>query len=320
MAKSETQKELLSHFFGSQGTQLNRCLEPKMQCTKEAIRAHTVQNSRVLDLLSRDGHVLHLWWKFGSDERPTIKFKTVGRNKATTFAGLCAEHDAALFERIDKEAIDPPDHEQLFLLAYRAVIREFHATIDGASKIQACYQKRVELGLDPKNEPSSAGIEAVGHMIKSWLTFRYKYKMDIINARSDYPAFVSHYRILDCERPTVAASVFFGLETDSQTDEVQGVSMNILPLDNNRVLVAIGYLNEQRQFVENRIGDVLTADDGRFKYLCSKLLINYAENFVISPDYFDEWPNEKAEAVRCQFAKTMFEPDMETDSEHFHLL
>lgn len=74
-----------------------------MTCEAQAIRSHSVQNSRVLDLLVRDGHVKALGKRIDKMTGPVIQFEDVGRNEATTFTGFCAEHDAKIFAAIETE-------------------------------------------------------------------------------------------------------------------------------------------------------------------------------------------------------------------------
>jgi hypothetical protein len=95
----------LKHFFEVQAGKLNRCLEPTLACDKKVIRAHSIQNARVLDLLVENGHVITPQQKMGKNG-PDISFEKVGRNNASTFSGLCAEHDASLFQILDKEPFD----------------------------------------------------------------------------------------------------------------------------------------------------------------------------------------------------------------------
>jgi len=87
----------LAAFFKYQNCSLDRCLFPGMACKAQAIRSHSVQNSRVLDLLVRDGHVKALGKRIDNKAGPVIRFEDVGRNEATTFTGFCAKHDAAAF-------------------------------------------------------------------------------------------------------------------------------------------------------------------------------------------------------------------------------
>lgn len=182
-----------------------------MQCQEKAIRAHSVQNSRVLDLLSRDGHVIQLQFHFESENQPKIEYQNIGRNKATTFTGLCSNHDRTIFEEIDTKPIDQNNMLQLCLMAYRSVLKELHATIDAAVNLQSAYQKLVELGRVPEDRLSQPGAEAVFHMSKAWRTYRYKCKFDDIFGSQQFTELIHTVRIVDIEKPTIAASVFFGL-------------------------------------------------------------------------------------------------------------
>ncbi|MCK6467494.1 MAG: hypothetical protein L6Q53_04755 [Candidatus Brocadia sinica] len=98
-----------SEFKGFIAKQINkkfyRCFWPFEECKKEAIRAHSIQNSRVLQAIEQNGHVVMLQPKINFDEGPKAEFKDVGRNKATTFTGLCGEHDNQLFKPIDDSEI-----------------------------------------------------------------------------------------------------------------------------------------------------------------------------------------------------------------------
>jgi hypothetical protein len=95
-------KELFASFLRIDKSQFSRCLESSFQCSERAIRAHSVQNSHVLDQLARDGHVVGLTPSVTLAEGPKIDFALVGRNQATTFTGLCSRHDDLIFAPIEK--------------------------------------------------------------------------------------------------------------------------------------------------------------------------------------------------------------------------
>src|SRR4051812_46661660 len=78
--------EDLQRFFTTYNSRFGKCLEPSMACTSEAIRAHSIQNARVIDLLETNGHVIAFRPHFSADG-PTIDFESVGRNRASTFTG-----------------------------------------------------------------------------------------------------------------------------------------------------------------------------------------------------------------------------------------
>jgi hypothetical protein len=61
--------------------------------------------------------------------------------------------------------MDLQDSEKLFLLAYRAVLKESHASRKSVLDTQLPYQKAVELGVLPRDVPSAQGELALDHMI-----------------------------------------------------------------------------------------------------------------------------------------------------------
>lgn len=315
----EPYNEMKSHFFSSMGSQMNKCLEKSMMCKNKAIRAHSIQNSRVLDLLCEDGHVVQFKLKVSSDTPPTPEYKSIGRNNATTFAGLCSEHDREIFEDIDTKELDCTNQRQMFLLCYRAVLRELHATMDAAVTIQGAYLKRVELGLDPKDVPSPAGMEAVFHMMKSWRTYRYKCKYDDIEENDAYDKLIHFVRVLETERPTIAASVLFGLGKYTGQEDIIGVALNILPLNKSKTLIAFSYLKEHKAEIESEFSTMFSSDGHYFNYLVSKVLLRYGENFVVNPAYFNGWPKEKCIKTTEYFTSTMHNSDHEDENEHLYL-
>lgn len=173
-----------------------------------AIRAHSIQNAGVLDLLSENGHVVAPVLRLDSKSGPAVQLKRVGRNQATTFAGLCSEHDTSIFEPIEKFPLALRNPEQRFLLAYRATHYELHATGSVANQVQRFHTKRVELGLEPKNEATPSGIFAVERFYVSWLTFRYKAELDMALLERRFDVLEHDLLILDVDAPTLAASSF----------------------------------------------------------------------------------------------------------------
>src|ERR1700745_2632184 len=100
------ENELRSSFFKNAKRQFHRCLAPGIRCSANAIRAHWLQNSQVLDLLVHDAHVKALTKKIHKDTGPQIFFDDAGRNRASTFAGACAEHDSSIFKPLDNHAFE----------------------------------------------------------------------------------------------------------------------------------------------------------------------------------------------------------------------
>jgi hypothetical protein len=319
MVDDPRRQELQSLFFARFGRQMGRCLVPGMSCTATAIRAHSVQNSRVLDLLVRDGHVKAPKIRIDRVAGPLISFEDVGRNQATTFAGFCSEHDSNIFKAIDNNAFQPTNPEHLFLTAYRAVARELHAQMDGAIKIQAAYNKRVELGIDTGDEPTEAGMVAVEHMMKSYHTYVYKSFFDEALISKKYDA-VSHEIVtLRHAEPTIAVCSLLSLDGLYRNDDWIRVALNVLPLNMSESVAAFSYLPRDADLVRSGLNRILTSEGQYQKYLLSKLVLNNCENFVVSPSYYDQWSAEKTKTITNYFVETLVAGKLEVENQNLYL-
>ena len=285
----------------------------------KAIKAHSVQNSNVLDLLCEDGHVIQIKLKVGGDAQPEPEYKLVGRNRATTFTGLCSTHDSDIFREIDTEEIDVNNVRQLYLLAYRSVLRELHATMHAAGMIQGAYQKRVKMGLDPKDQRSPAGIEAIFQMVKSWRTYRYRCKFDKLEETDNYEDLVHFAKKLETSEATLAASVLFAVGRYTNEADLVGVALNIVPLNENKTVVIFSYLKEHEGEVRKAFPELYETEGHYFGYVVSKLLLKYGENLVISPKYYSSWSDEKRTCILDYFTETLLEQEYEKESDHLLL-
>ena len=316
---NSTKKELLSTFFKLYKRRLNRCLAPGMSCTFTPIRSHSLQNSQVLDLLVRDGHVKALAKRIDTETGPVIFFDDVGRNDATTFAGFCSEHDSDIFRPIDANDFRPTDSEHLFLVAYRAVARELHAVMEGAFRIQSTYMKRVELGLDSGDEPGPAGMLAVEHMTKAYQTYQFKQQFDQAFISKQYASVLHDVIKLGHEEPTLAVCSLFSIDRISRNDDQVRVALNVLPLNGNESMAVFSYLPEDAALAKSSLSMILSSDGFYQKYLLSKLILNNCENFVLSPAYYDKWSPDKRRAVIDYFIQTLFTGNLEIENKHLYL-
>jgi len=311
--------ENIQRFIKTSGWKFNKCLEPMMECPEKAIRAHSIQNAQVLDLLATDGHLVMLQPSF-SEMMPNIEFKSVGRNQASTFSGLCSAHDASLFRALDTKPFNLKDPQQLFLLAYRSVTRELHAIMDGAVKIQSEYSSRVDRGLDPSDGPSTAGIMATSHLINSHSTWAYRAEnFDSALLSESYDKIKHNIIIFDDQPPTIAVSALFSLDEIKSANDVVRVVLNVFPVSKDRTIAIFSYTKEDRTKALPALRSILLASGHKQKHELSKLILNHIENFVLSPAYFKNWTQEKTERINDYFVKTLFENAEISDDSDFML-
>jgi hypothetical protein len=309
---SEKSKSL-SAFFKYANKKLDRCLAPGMSCQAQAIRSHSVQNSRVLDLLVREGHVKALRRKIDR-KKAVIRFENLGRNEATTFTGFCSEHDSRIFRPIDVEIVEPADGGQLFLLAYRALAKELHAQMEAAFRIQGGYNERVRLGLDNGNEPEPIGLLALEWMVKSYSTYEYKLHFDDALVSAKFDGILHDVIWINHHSPTVAVCSLFSVDDIPNNRDYVRAALNVMPVDKGASMVVFSYLQPDAGLARAFLSPILKSAGFQQKYLLSKQILNSCENFVVSPEHFDTWSDDKRNTITEYFVQTLFDGRLDTEN------
>lgn len=277
-----------------------RCYAPGDACNQAPIRAHSVQNASILELLQENGHVyaprLQLTFK-----EPRLEFGLIGRNLATTFHGLCNEHDTAIFRPIEKAPLDTTNEEHLFLIAFRAVLKETHATAKSAVDTQSGYMAGVEEGLFP-DQPCAPGMLAVEHMVLAYATHMHKVRYDGIYRDKSYDKLI-HF-IFDLEvRPTMAACALLSTgRFCDRTDSLSYATLNVMPYSET-TLAVFSCLREHEADLRKTFLKFLRS--GSLRECVSYLVLKRCENFVIRPSAFDALTEEQKEECHRFFSRNI---------------
>ena len=274
-----------------------RCYAPGDACKESPIRAHSVQNSTVLDSLQENGHVYAPRMQLNY-ESPQLTFSLIGRNLATTFHGLCNYHDTSIFRPIETNDLDIENDEHLFLLAYRAVLKETHATAKSAIDTQSGYVAGVDEGIFPDTE-CAPGMLAVEHMMLAYMTHMHKIRLDRIYVDRSFVS-LKHY-IFDLKsEPIIAVNALLSTERFSEeTDSLAYATINVLPLAGT-TRVVISCLKEHDSALRKSFIKFIRS--GNLQENVSYLVLKRCENFVLRPSAFDSLCEEqKAECQKFFF-------------------
>ena len=94
-------------------------------CNEKVIKAHSIQNSFIIDQLAKDNHVYRL--NVHNVSNKSIKFQRIGRRQASVFTGLCKKHDN-IFQLIDFSGTNKISqkitNQQAVLFHFRALAKE----------------------------------------------------------------------------------------------------------------------------------------------------------------------------------------------------
>ena len=318
MVAQSKRNQLKGRVFELQKLSLRRCLEPSEACSKPPIRAHSIQNATVLNKLCCDGHVIMPRLKAQSTGQTGVSFELIGRRQATTFTGLCGKHDHAIFDPIDKGPIDGCSEEHLFLLAYRSVLRELHAVLTGAFKIQLGFQEKVVLGLVRGDVPTADGVRATEQLMNAFDSYQYKREYDAACSEKEFGR-IEHVPFF--ERgwlPTIAVSALFSLDSIVVGDDVARVALNVYPSENG-MMVVFSFLKNHAQYIRPFLEPFRAVSGDRLLQMVSVRTLNSCENFVIAPSFWNGLNDSKKRAIRDFYVSSLLADAGDLENRDFML-
>lgn len=313
--------ELKSFIYTQLSKKYNKCLWPKSDCTKDCINAHSIQNSQILDKLASNNHVVmavaRLNLDTGSEE---IEFKKVGRNKATTFTGLCKKHDSELFRPIDMNEFDVSNQQQKFLFAYRSVLRELHTRIKKAIDSQNIYQEFVnKKQCDPKNMDKPM-LDATMAIANAYDLYKYKQIYDNIYNSNSFTKIEHECIRIERNCPLAVSSLFDPIKSIIwlKIPEPKFIVLNVFPQKKDTIIL-LSYLGDHQKDLRPYADEIINASGEYQIYLLSKTILRYCENFVISPDHFNLFSQQKIDAIKNFYLATVTQIDIDHNDENLML-
>jgi hypothetical protein len=303
-------------YFQAMNMEHNSCLIN--ECRKKAIKAHSVQNSRVLDLLCQQGHVICIALAHDKKSEPSFQFKRNGRNDATTFKGLCNSHDTEIFKPIECNPIDYDLDEHLFLISYRSILWECHAKISAARKYSFISNKIKGDITNTLLESSEFNMQRDAFIIEAWRECQHKLKYDFIYEYKAYEHIRNNFWIINTNQPTIAAAAVI-TAGKTKIDDFSRATLNVFPLNKYQTIILLSWLIDDDLDVARYFENLLIPKDCSREIIISKLLIQNSENFVISPKVFGTWSEEKKSNIIAWFSKNLGEHKVNIDDSDVNL-
>jgi len=291
VAKKDPVKEYLKHFFEQLKKEYHRCYYPGEECTQMPCSSHSIQNRRILETLSQDGHVIMPQVTMDRDGLK-IGFIRTGVGKASTFTGLCARHDNELFRLVDDCEIDFRNTEQLFLLSYRSVLKGLHACERAAVDMAASYSKALQLGF------IESPTDTIEQLLSAQQFRKFKSTFDELYMSKQWDGVRHKQFALDAQRPTIAASSVFPPDVIIDVTKLPtDVAVNIFPI-RDKTHIIFSYLRANESQAQKLFGHLDFADKYLLRYEISKLILSRCENFVLSPQIYNTYSERQRETIK----------------------
>ncbi|WP_088291090.1 hypothetical protein [Bacillus mycoides] len=308
---------------------LKACFHEDENCSNKIIKAHSIQNNRILNTISENGEVLMI----GGDIDNSSIFKTtmehVGRKRATTFTGFCGKHDTDIFIPIERENYQLGNKEQEFLFAYRALAKEYHSKLtvgDMFRKMQQYlkaeeYHKLSDL-FDEQNPLSLEHIENMAFMFRNYLIGSkdaedrltlFKKRMNIFLDNSNFDEIITEVIEFDEEYHIAVSSMTF-IEKDLNdkiVNEMGNLDMHLAPLfitvfpQDGKTYVLLSYFERNKRKYKFIKEQIITQNIQMQKIIISNLIVAYLENWTISPIKWSTLSEKMKKRICKHYNKTV---------------
>lgn len=279
----------------------------KNQCQKQIKSAHSLQNNRILNRISKDNHVYSISSKILKAEIEPI-LKKISKNKASTFFGFCDYHDTEIFKPI--ELMDYNEQPvQNFLFAFRALALEYHRKQRKLNTIRNMFKKSPH------------------QMLNEGSVYLYRTaQLDVRDYQLDYEAFRTDYLYGDFNRlKTIhrklnfevdfatcsAFSVRYDLEGKeinnifSTSDEkMASIYINVYPTDGGTNILLSYHLEDTGKY-EKYFEQLESLSDQKLIEYLNYLIIEYTENVFFSPTFIESLTEQQQESLLQTFTSSM---------------
>jgi hypothetical protein len=284
-----------------------RCMYPTddpkstdLYCGEPAIRAHSIQNGGTLEELCEDDHVYILQAKPSLDYEPEMpEFFRVGRNRATTFTGLCNEHDTKLFRPIERAPLDLSNPEHVFLITYRSALRGAHAAIENA---RWSSNAATRLSEEEHTGPYEGGIGpylSAYPVLAGMQAYMEKARLDDLYLRADFGEVMHKVVPLPEAEPAIAANAFFS--TGKRGKDWVFCALNVFPAHGKHLMV-FSYRRRNRRFVERFVDKELMMTYGaKREQAASKVLLDVCETITLKPSHRESLSAEQSGTIGSYF-------------------
>lgn len=300
------------------------CLHPDNQhCNDKIIKAHAIQNNRILKKLCVDGELIT------TDGQSHLFFQDTqkkGRKIATTFTGFCGYHDKTTFQEIEDKEFEGTI-KQIFLFTYRTMAWHYQKKMEQFNAHCIVGNKLSNLGYVFDENSTS---EEFGNMLEDGLKDNNLEIEEFNNAlaKEDYNQINSIVWEIPYEID-FAISMMHELEYDINGNLINDLELpqrpkkiylNIFPGNKKSYCIWSWlkiwdyiYIPFSKQFLS-------LSDDVKANYFNNNLPV-WSDSLVLSPRIWDDWGKEIQQAfishANMGFLYRMFEKEQDNNSFEF---
>ncbi|MBD1880750.1 hypothetical protein [Coleofasciculus sp. FACHB-T130] len=286
-------------------SRVKECFCASDECSS-VIKAHSVQNNKILREIATDGLVVQLKPE-DLDGNFIIESEEIGRKIATVSTNFCGFHDTKIFLPIESKDYRKNDKQQEFIFAYRAFAREYHLKREAKN----LYENARKAAREDNKHFFDLVLKGTNNTLRQ--LEKEKEKLNTALKKSDFGIFGTH--IIEFHgNYQIAASSLFAIKEDLQGNPINDLSdldqelkwifLSVFP-QKSKTLVLLSFYKKNRKlfsFIRNQLMKKSLQEQ---KLIISNILLCHVENLVLSPRVWEKLLPEKQDAVKRIFLKTI---------------
>ena len=261
-----------------------------------------MQRGGPLSVLAESHHVMVLRYAQSIVDRADTYMDLTPIRNASTFPGLCGVHDTTLFEPIDRHTLREPTDEQLFLLAFRCLLRDFHIARKMARHRQADLKAKLDV-------PAGAGV------LEMFVASLLRIELVIPRLALIVDQFVKWHRegvytdlrtIVRTNLPELpfAASNYIEPRHDEEGNQIERsgdphpfIILNVVPAHEGST-VAISFLEQHWQALESFLAPLrVSSRCQEFVDRVWRITLRYCNNVAVAPAIWRAIPERRQKRI-----------------------
>lgn len=274
---------------------IKQCLHPIQEnCSEKIIKAHSIQNNKILKELSDDGILM---MPLAKPDNPFQAMTSWGRGQATIFTGFCGYHDNELFKPIENYNFNK-SLEHVFLYTYRALAADYQKKQEAIKFSQMLYYEKPSLMRGNQPNLFSGFLYSVNDYAEEKLLFDEAIKTkdyDILDFIIwEFPQKIKFAAIgSQAPQSDLEGNLVQNLEDSSIA--AKHLFFNIFS-EGEKTFFIVSWLKENNDLFSSYIEELKTLTDEEKKNYINVLLPRATENIVINPTAWESMSKTEQES------------------------
>jgi len=274
---------------------IKQCLHPDTEaCSNKIIKAHSIQNNKILKNISSNGFV---YMPRPKPESPFAVMTKYGRKEATVFTGFCGYHDKVVFQPIEDNLFNK-SNKHMFLYTYRCFAIEYHKKQEEIKMQKNMLTKKPSLLYMSKEDNVFGGM----HMaVNDFESVKEQFNNALLNENYDILSGV----IWEFDQSVnFAGTGFEAMERDLEGNKIQDILNPNIPAkhvfvmvfpEENKTYCIISWLKENDNLFSGYHEQLKELNDQQRRAYINNLLPMISENITVNAEALENWEDYKRE-------------------------